>query len=107
MRSGLLNERCSILRATKTTDDFGAVKTVWSTVSECVPCSVTYSKSGFAEVSGEAVYTSVLTFWYRWGNDIQEYDRIVWEGDTYRMTAIERYRRKGEIRCVCELLTNK
>lgn len=101
-----MNERCSIFRATKSTDKFGAVTTSWAEMRACVPCSVTYSKSGFAEVNGEAVYTSALTFWFRWGTDITEYDRIKWQGSTYRLTAIERYRRKGEIRCVGELLTN-
>lgn len=106
MRAGLLSERCDILRATKNTDKFGAVATDWSVVRRCVPCSVTYAKSGFAVVNGEAVYTNVLTFWFRWGTDVTEYDRFKWQGSYYRMTAIERYRRKGEIRCVCELLTN-
>lgn len=105
MRAGLLNKLIGFRAAVRTTDAFGAQKTSWESVLAGVPARVTYGRAGFGTQEGEQVYNSVVVFVIRYNSKVSEYQRVSWDGRLYRITGIERYPERGEMRIQTELIT--
>lgn len=105
MRAGLLDKLIGFRAAERTTDAFGARRTEWESVLTGVPARVSYGRMGFGTQQGEQVYSSAVWFTIRYNGKVSEYQRVSWDGRLYRITGIERYPGRGEMRIQAELMT--
>lgn len=105
MRAGLLNKQITLLELKTTTDGYGASVSEWTPLEGKRYARVTYGASGFGTRDGEAVYKQVVSFQMRYTDAAREYMRIEWDGRQYRITGIERYPERGEMKIQAELVT--
>lgn len=107
MRAGLLNKQITLLERKTTTDGYGASVSEWSPLEGKRWARVTYGASGFGEKDGEAVYKQVVSFQMRYSDSVKEYMRVLWDGRQYRITGIERYPERGEMKIQGELISEE
>lgn len=108
MRAGLLDKLISFRRPVRSSDGYGSSPTSkWEAVAENVPARVSYGRGSLGVQEGETVYRRALVFTIRYNGAVGEYQRISWEGRLYRITAIERYPQRGEMRIEAELVTQE
>lgn len=105
MRAGLLTQTVDILRSERVKDKFGATAATWTAVATGLHARVTYGQGSLGVSQGEQVYRQTVTFQTRYTTAVTEYDRLRWQDRLYRITAIERYPERGELRLTAELIT--
>ena len=106
MRAGLLNKEITLLERKTASDAYGATNSSWEACSKRW-ARVTYGASGFGEKDGEAVYKQVVSFQMRYSDSVKEYMRVLWDGRQYRITGIERYPERGEMKIQGELISEE
>lgn len=105
MRAGLLTQTIDILRSGRVKDKFGATPATWTAVATGLHARVTYGQGSLGVSQAEQVYSQAVTFQTRYTTAVTEYDRVRWQGRLYRITAIERYPERGELRIMAGLVT--
>lgn len=105
MRAGLLNEPITILESVVTVNDYGEEDTVWE-VKFTTKAHVLHDGGTRTDINDEIVYTNLKTFEVRYYVPILEFDRILWEGKTYRVLNIDPNRDKQKLTIRAELVND-
>lgn len=88
MRAGLFKEQIEIIRAEITKNDFGEETTEWKTIYNTRARLI--HDSGSRNLSNEEiVYSYIKTIMVRYYVPVEEFDRIMWNGKTFRIHEIE------------------
>lgn len=88
MRAGLLKERIQILESSIIKNSYGEEETQWEV--KCTTRARLIHKSGNRAISNEEVaYQYTKTFQLRHYIQVNEYDRILWNDNVYRILDIE------------------
>lgn len=88
MRAGLFKEQIDIIRAEITKNDFGEETTEWKSIykTRARLVHVHGSRNIYNE---EIVYSYVKTMMVRYYVPVEEFDRIKWNDNLYRILEIE------------------
>lgn len=96
MYKGRMDRRITIQRATETRDDFNNVVKTWSTLKTVWAEKRDVSDS--ERISSQEVGADITTrFWIEWYRDLEDLnpkDQLVYNGNTYRITAVKEMGRK-------------
>lgn len=88
MRAALFSEPIEILRAIITTNDYGEEITEWKSIYKTRARLI--HDSGSRGISNdEIVYTYIKTLNVRYYIPVEDFDRVIWNSNTYRILEIE------------------
>ena len=105
MRAGLLKEKISILKPSCTVNKFGEEITDWIVVKVTL-ARLVHNGGSRTVVNGDVFLTHNKTFQVRQYVDIDEFDRILWDGKTYRIVNIEPIKEQMMIEIKAELIND-
>lgn len=88
MRAGLLTEPIKILQSVLTINDFGEQTETWELKSE-TRARLVNDGGDRTIINGEIFYSNIKTFQVRLYVDIDDFDRIEWNGRQYRVLNIQ------------------
>lgn len=95
MRAGLLNERIQLYEPTITQDaDYNEQTDTWTLVRTCWAC-VKWTAKGREVDEGNFLMNSDIQVNVRNSSKVNERQRIVWQGKTYRITSLNANIRAG------------
>lgn len=88
MRAGLLNEVIEILTPTIVKNNYGEETTTW--ISKCKTRASVLHKAGGKRISNDDIIVDYTkTIQVRYYIDVDEYDRILYDGNLYQILDIE------------------
>jgi head-tail adaptor len=88
MRAGLLKEPIRILENVITINDFGEQSETWRVKSE-TRARLVNDGGDRTIINGEIFYSNIKTFEVRYYVDIEDFDRVEWDGKQYRVLNIQ------------------
>lgn len=103
LRAGLLSDKITIQRAQTVKDDFGGTKTVWQDLYT-TRTRKTYRSGNRVNENNEIIFAYTKTFTVRRYVPVQERDRVLWNGQKWRILSLEPSRDKQSIEIVTELI---
>lgn len=84
--ASLLNTTCTIRRKTQTqSSSTGAISTSWANLATGVPCSMNEGGQSEREVAARETGEVFATFYFAFGQDITNADRIVYGARTFEV----------------------
>jgi head-tail adaptor len=103
MRAGILQEEIQILKLTHETNEFGEPFDLYT------PCyktraEVTPLSGGRQDVNSEVFYAHTYRFIVRRYVDVNDFDRILWKDNQYRILNIDDDRQYNQKIINCELV---
>ena len=107
MRAGLLTRKIQVFHSKLERGKTGANKETWTNLfgdNKFLYARVTYGGQQMKAQNGNFVLVSDITFNIRYYSQINEYNRIYWEGRKYRINAIRRYPERGEMQIDAKLI---
>ena len=102
MRAGLLKEKISILKPQVTVNDYGEEITDW-VIDKVTLARLVDNGGSMTLVNGDVFLTHNKTFQVRDYNKIDEFNRIIWNGQTYRIVNVEPIKQMMMIEIKAEL----
>lgn len=106
MQAGLLDEVIDIERLEYNIDEYGSQKTERYVKAFSTRARVIYENGGVVLDNSELFFANRTKFEVRYYHNISNLDRIVWRGDKYRITNIERSRKLQKQIISTELINN-
>ncbi len=103
MRAGSLREIITVQSQTITKDSFGSNNTVWG--NKFTTRAQITTNSGNREVqNNEIVNTYTLTFTIRYYHEVEEANRILYNGKKYRILSVNKELVKQSVSIIGELI---
>lgn len=104
VRAGILNEIITIEELKVIKNEYGEEQTDnYVKKFNCRAC-VRWNNGNRITDNNELFFAYDVTFTVRYYNDITELDRVIWNGEKYRILSIEKDREWQQIRLRCELI---
>lgn len=103
MRAGLLTEPVTIKRAEINKNEYGQEETVWKDYLS-TRAGISYKTGNRVTENNEIINTYTVDFTVRSYHKIDEFMRIRWNGNTYRILSINRDKKKQSITITGELV---
>ena len=103
MRAGLLTELVTIKKAEVEKNEYGQEETIWNDYL-VTRANVTYKTGSRDTENNENINTYTVDFTVRSYHIIDEFMRILWNGNIYRILSINRDKRKQSITITGELI---
>lgn len=103
MKAGLLKERITVLESKNNTSEFGESKTSWFSKYSTRAFVKTTSQDRSTE-NNEIFFSTTVEFKIRFYHEINEWNRIQWNGKQYRILSIMPNKDAQEINIITELI---
>lgn len=103
MRAGLLIEPVTIKKAEIKKNEYGQEETVWNDYLS-TRANVSYKTGNRVTENNEIINTYTVDFTVRSYHKIDEFMRICWNGNIYRILSINRDKKKQSITIAGELI---
>lgn len=103
MRAGLLREQITIQKITNIKDAFGANTTLWVDKFTC-RAQVNTNSGNRLNQNNEIIHTYNVTFTIRLYYNVEESDRIIFNGKKYRIISVNKELYKQAINIIGELI---
>lgn len=103
MIAGRLTETIVIARSSTSKNEFGATSNTWEDIIT-TKASVTQNTGNTAVVNNEIFTSYLVEFGIRSYHKVNEFDRVKWNGNIYRIESIVRDRRKNHITIISSLI---
>lgn len=94
--SGLLTETLHFYEKVETQSESG-YKSVKEVLKFKVRAQRTKNKEKYLENAEELFHTSELTFKLRYRREIKDTDIVVYEGERYRITSLDKYKEENQL----------
>lgn len=107
MRAGLLSEKISLIVPTYSQDNDYSEQTVTWSEGTVIRADVTSQSSSRALANGNELVTGIISVTVRYSQTITERCRIIWRGNTYRITSCVPYVRQGRMDITAEKLEDE
>ena len=105
MRAGLLTELVEVLSSVITTNDYGEETTEWES-TYTTRARLVHNGGGRTSENDEVFYASMKVFQVRLYVPINEYCRIKWNGNVYRVLDIEPDKAQQQLTIKAELIND-
>lgn len=103
MNAGRLNEIITIQRTTVSKDEYGANKIQWNDVIT-TRADVQFESGSRTTENNEIIHTYSKVFTIRVYHQVDEKDRILWNGKYYRILSIEKDKDRQNLTIRTELI---
>lgn len=88
MKAGVLKEKIKILRNEFVKNRFGEETECWTEVYN-TRAELKHDTGSRLNVNNEILYSAIKTFKIRYYVDVDDFDRVEWNGKQYRIISIE------------------